>query len=144
MGLGISKRFSKSHPLPRRSCKSRIEHPLGGSRSVRRNKGSSQGDLGQYVRFTSGRPFRSPQGDCELSLVSSPFSPAVPSVTIVDRDHPCATFWADESLVLVFHHVVLSKRMGHETSSFSTLFHVVGMLCPFPACLLPLRDTLRV
>ena len=57
--------------------------------------------------------------------------------------HPCATFWADESLVLVFHRVMLSKRMGHEPSSFSTLFHVVGMLCPFPACLLPLRDTLR-
>ena len=53
MGLGISKRFSKSHPLPRGSCKSRIEHPLGGSRSVRRNKGSSQGDLGLYVRFNT-------------------------------------------------------------------------------------------
>ena len=55
MGLGISKRFSKSHPLPRGSCKSRIEHPLGGSRSVRRNKGSSQGDLGLYVRFTTNQ-----------------------------------------------------------------------------------------
>ena len=57
--------------------------------------------------------------------------------------HPCATFWADESLVLVFHHVVLSKRMGHESSSFWTLFHVVGVLCPFPACLLPVGATLR-
>ena len=57
--------------------------------------------------------------------------------------HPCATFWADESLVLVFHHVMLSRRMGHESSSFWTLFHVVGVLFPFLACLLSVCATLR-
>ena len=56
--------------------------------------------------------------------------------------HPCATFWADESLVLVFHHVALSKRMGHESFSFWTLFHVVGVFSSI-ACLLPLRATLN-
>ena len=58
-------------------------------------------------------------------------------------EHPCATFWADESLVLVFHHVVRSKRTGHESSLFWTLFHVVGVLCPFLPCLLPVCATLR-
>ena len=58
------------------------------------------------------------------------------------REHPRGTFWADESLVLVFHHVVLSKPTGHESSSFRKLFHVVGVLCPFPACLLPVCATL--
>ena len=62
---------------------------------------------------------------------------------VTTRSHPCATFWADESLVLVFHHVVLSKRMGHESSSFWTLFHVVGVLYPFLTCLLPVCATLR-
>ena len=57
--------------------------------------------------------------------------------------HPCATFWADESLVLVFHHVMLSKRMGHESSSFWTLFHVVDVFPSFIVFLLPLRATLR-
>ena len=50
--------------------------------------GAKEGGVAAFElpRVTSGRPFRSPRGDCELSLVSSPFSPAVPSVTIVDRD----------------------------------------------------------
>ena len=56
--------------------------------------------------------------------------------------HPCATFWADESLILVFHHVVLSKRTGQESSSFWTLFHVV-VSCSLPSCLLPVCATLR-
>ena len=56
---------------------------------------------------------------------------------------PCATFWADESLVLVFHHLMLSKRTGHESSAFWTLFHVVGVCSSFIVFLLPLRTTVR-
>ena len=50
--------------------------------------GAKEGGVAAFElpRVTFGRPFRSPRGDCELSLVSSPFSPAVPSATIVDRD----------------------------------------------------------
>ena len=38
---------------------------------------------------------------------------------------------------------MLSKRMGHESSSFWTLFHVVDVVSSFIVCLLPLRATLR-
>ena len=57
--------------------------------------------------------------------------------------HASTTFWADESQVLVFNHVMLLKRMGHESSSFRTLFHVVGMFCSLPTCLLPICTTSR-
>ena len=40
----------------------------------------------ELPRVISGSPFYSPRGDYELSLVSSPSSPVVSSVTIVDRD----------------------------------------------------------
>ena len=43
----------------------------------------------------------------------------------------------------MFHHVVFSKRTGHESASFWTLVHVVGVLFPFLACLLPVCATLR-
>lgn len=61
----------------------------------------------------------------------------------VHKGHPYTTFWADESLVRPFHHVVLSKPTGHGSSSFRTFFHVVGVLCPFPTCLLPVCATPR-
>ena len=65
------------------------------------------------------------------------------AVTNAELPRPCATNWADESQVLVLQHVVLSKPTGHESSSFWTLFHLVGVLCSFPACLLPLCATQR-
>lgn len=49
--------------------------------------------------------------------------------------HPCATVWADRSLVLLFHHGMLCRRIGHEYSSFSTLFHVVGICYSVASCL---------
>lgn len=62
-----------------------------------------------------------------------------------DRAHPCATYKADESLVLIliFHHVVLLQRI--EVKSFSSwmLTHVVGVCCFLPSCLLPLCATMR-
>ena len=53
--------------------------------------------------------------------------------------HPCATYWADASLVLVFHHVVLFQRTGHGSSTFWTLFYMVGMFCSLVLSLFPLR-----
>ena len=88
------------------------------------------------------------RGDSRLSLLFTGSDSGLSALAnlhlpFTRGEHPCATFWADESLVLVFHHVMLSKQMGHESSSIRALYHVVGVCCSLSSCLLPLCATLR-